>query len=210
MINVVWDSMNFVQDKPEVSMLLMSSKNPSSATWASVKRNTVFLFSTPSFKYSVFKSSRKLDSPYPLLSVISNTYKETITVVEKNKNVLHLNHSLNHWPMSIYMITVTMIILLIIIFIIITTSQPAVKAASLVRDCLPEPSTPTSRAWAPSIRRIRCTLVRCSRASSNNTRFILGLFSLYSSKISCAKKPPDIFPCRGEGCVIWFGFWLFI
>lgn len=66
--------MGFSDDKPEVSMLLMSSKKPSSATCASVKRNTVFLFSMPSFKYSVFRSSRKFDSLYPLLSVISKTY----------------------------------------------------------------------------------------------------------------------------------------
>lgn len=69
-----------------------------------------------------------------------------------------------------------------------TTSQPAVKAASLVRDCLPEPPTPTSSAWPRSMRIMRCTRVRCSRASSNSTRFIRDLFSLYSSRISCSTK----------------------
>lgn len=69
-----------------------------------------------------------------------------------------------------------------------TTSQPAVKAASLVRDCLPEPPTPTSSAWPRSMRMMRCTRVRCSRASSKSTRFILDLFSLYSSRISCTMK----------------------
>lgn len=62
-------------NQPEVSMLLISSKKPSSATWPSVKRKTVFLSSMPSFKYSAFRSSRRFDSLYPLLSVISNTWK---------------------------------------------------------------------------------------------------------------------------------------
>lgn len=78
----------FCWNIPEVSMLLMSSKNPSSATCASVKRNTVFLFSIPSFKYNAFKSSRKFDSLYPLLSVISNTYKKQNTSLKKYKTVL--------------------------------------------------------------------------------------------------------------------------
>lgn len=62
-------------------MLLMSSKKPSSTTWPSVKRKTVFLFSMPSFKYSVFSSSRKFDSLYPLLNVISNTWEKEITIM---------------------------------------------------------------------------------------------------------------------------------
>lgn len=102
--HVVWDSMGFGENKPEVSMLLMSSKNPSSATCASVKRNTVFLFSMPSFKYSAFKSSRKLDSLYPLLSVISNTYKNNHSTQGKRKCSEFKLQSLNHWPMSVYTI----------------------------------------------------------------------------------------------------------
>lgn len=61
---------------PDVSMLLMSSRKPSSATWASVNRKTIFLFSIPSLRYRVFRSSRKLISEYPLLNTISNTYKQ--------------------------------------------------------------------------------------------------------------------------------------
>lgn len=58
------------------------------------------------------------------------------------------------------------------------------KAASFVSDCFPEPPTPTSNAWLRSILMMRWMTVRCSRASSNSTKFILVLFSLYSSRIS--------------------------
>lgn len=47
---------------PEVSMLLMSSRKPSSATCASVNRKIIILFSSPSFMYRFFRSSRKLFS----------------------------------------------------------------------------------------------------------------------------------------------------
>lgn len=47
---------------PEVSMLLMSSRKPSSATCASVNRKIIILFSSPSFMYRFFRSSRKLVS----------------------------------------------------------------------------------------------------------------------------------------------------
>lgn len=63
-------------------MLLISSKKPSSTTCASEKRNTVFLFSMPSFKYSVFRSSRRFDSLYPLLSVISNIWEKKIPLLD--------------------------------------------------------------------------------------------------------------------------------
>ena len=63
------------------------------------------------------------------------------------------------------------------------TSHPAVKEASLHKLCLPLPPTPTNRAWPWSIRITRWIRVKCSKASSNSTRFIGVLLSLYSSNI---------------------------
>lgn len=62
------------------------------------------------------------------------------------------------------------------------------KAANLVKDCFPDPPTPTRRAWPRSILMMRWILVRWSSASLKSTRFILVLFSLYSSRISCKKN----------------------
>ena len=42
---------------PLLRMLLMSSRNDSSTTWTSMKRNTVALLSTPALQYSRFRSS---------------------------------------------------------------------------------------------------------------------------------------------------------
>ena len=68
--------------------------------------------------------------------------------------------------------------------VISKTPHPEVNAASLESDCFPEPPTPTRSALPWSRRTILCMRVRCSSASSKNTRFI-GLFSaLYKPRSS--------------------------
>lgn len=47
---------------------------------------------------------------------------------------------------------------------------PAMKEASLVRDCFPEPPTPTSRALPRGVRMMRDTFTRCIMASLKKTR----------------------------------------
>ena len=65
--------------------------------------------------------------------------------------------------------------------VISKTPHPAVYAASFERLCFPDPPTPTSNALPWSRRMMRCMRVRCSSASSKNTRFIGFCSSLYSS-----------------------------
>ena len=51
--------------------------------------------------------------------------------------------------------------------------------ANLVKDCLPDPPTPTSKAWPPGYWRILPILRRCSIAKLNNTNGIfLSVISL--------------------------------
>lgn len=58
------------------------------------------------------------------------------------------------------------------------------QLASLARDCFPLPPTPTNKAWPQEGIMIRVILHTCFIASSNNTRFIMALFSLYSFNAS--------------------------
>lgn len=62
-------------------------------------------------------------------------------------------------------------------------SVPAAKAASRRMLCLPLPPSPTIMMWPLCIRSTRCTLVRCSRTSSNSTRLSLLCCLLCSSRI---------------------------
>jgi hypothetical protein len=48
----------------------------------------------------------------------------------------------------------------------------------------PEPPTPTSRAWPASAEMMRAILHTCFMASSNKTKSITGLISLYSLRAS--------------------------
>lgn len=72
---------------------------------------------------------------------------------------------------------------------IITVAMPQMKAASLASDCFPEPPTPTSSACPPGLLMMRLMRAMCFIASSNNTRSITGLVSLYSpsapSRVFC-------------------------
>jgi hypothetical protein len=52
------------------------------------------------------------------------------------------------------------------------------KAASRVSDCLPDPPTPTSRAWPAVDETMRTIRHTCLMASSKSTRFISIRFSL--------------------------------
>ena len=61
-------------------------------------------------------------------------------------------------------------------------SVPAAKAASRRMLCLPLPPSPTIIMWPLCIRSTRCALVRCSRKSSNSTRFSLLCCLLCSSR----------------------------
>ena len=57
-------------------------------------------------------------------------------------------------------------------------------AESFESDCLPEPPTPTSRAWPPGLLMMREILQMCFMASSKSTKSIVALVSLYSSSVS--------------------------
>lgn len=57
-------------------------------------------------------------------------------------------------------------------------SKSRINAESLVKDYLPEPPTPTKRAFPPGISKILQILDICSIASENRTKFILALDSL--------------------------------
>ena len=52
-------------------------------------------------------------------------------------------------------------------------------------DCLPEPPTPINNAWPDSAAIILVILHTCFIASSNNTKSITALVSLYSLRASC-------------------------
>mmetsp|Transcript_47093 Transcript_47093/g.87783 ORF Transcript_47093/g.87783 Transcript_47093/m.87783 type:complete len:248 (-) Transcript_47093:2544-3287(-) len=67
---------------------------------------------------------------------------------------------------------------------IIVVAMEQVCAASLESDCFPEPPTPTSRAWPPGLEMMREMRQMCLRASSNSTRSITALVSLYSASAS--------------------------
>ena len=58
------------------------------------------------------------------------------------------------------------------------------KEVNLERDYFPEPPTPTSKAWPEDGKIILQILQTCFIASSNNTRFMTALLSLYSDKAS--------------------------
>ena len=57
-------------------------------------------------------------------------------------------------------------------------------AESFESDCLPEPPTPTSRAWPPGLLMMREILQMCFMASSKSTKSIVAFVSLYSSSVS--------------------------
>jgi hypothetical protein len=60
------------------------------------------------------------------------------------------------------------------------------KQPSLVKDCFPEPPTPTRRMFPPGELIVLVILRRCLRASSKITKFIFfeGYFSLKRSSFS--------------------------
>lgn len=58
------------------------------------------------------------------------------------------------------------------------------KEDNLVNDYLPEPPTPTNKAFPPGISKILQILHICSIAALKSTKFILALTSLYSSNFS--------------------------
>lgn len=58
------------------------------------------------------------------------------------------------------------------------------KDESLVKDYLPEPPTPTSKALPPGISKILEILEMCSIAALKSTKFITALLSLYSANFS--------------------------
>ena len=66
-------------------------------------------------------------------------------------------------------------------------SKSAILEASFVKDCLPEPPTPTSNAWPPGYFKILPILKRCSIAKLNKTNGIyLSVMLLYWLNASSA------------------------
>jgi len=66
----------------------------------------------------------------------------------------------------------------------VTVAQPQMKPARRESDCLPEPPTPTSSAWPDGLEMMREMRQMCFIASSNSTRSMTALVSLYSSSAS--------------------------
>jgi len=67
---------------------------------------------------------------------------------------------------------------------IVTAVRPQMCAARRESDCLPEPPTPTSSAWPEGLEMMREMRQMCFIASSNSTRSITALVSLYSDSAS--------------------------
>mmetsp|Transcript_17181 Transcript_17181/g.65159 ORF Transcript_17181/g.65159 Transcript_17181/m.65159 type:complete len:246 (-) Transcript_17181:1928-2665(-) len=79
---------------------------------------------------------------------------------------------------------------------------PAMKVASLVAHCLPEPPTPTSSEWPPGILRTRAIRETCSRKKRKGTRS-MGLLVWELNSSSDAR----IWPTSTEAsCASTYGF----
>ena len=64
------------------------------------------------------------------------------------------------------------------------TSYPLMKLARRDRDCFPLPPTPTTRALPRGLSMMRVMRQMCCMATSNRTRSIVALLSLYSASFS--------------------------
>mmetsp|Transcript_13360 Transcript_13360/g.32664 ORF Transcript_13360/g.32664 Transcript_13360/m.32664 type:complete len:278 (-) Transcript_13360:588-1421(-) len=94
------------------------------------------------------------------------------------------------WPLkpailySALMSSNRLVVLYVLVTVIWNVYAPAMYAASRDSDCLPEPPTPTSSAWPLGLDTMREMRHTCFMASSNSTRSITALVSLYSFSAS--------------------------